>query len=128
LAVKLSGDRLKNIVSSLKTINKQFLASKGNPQKSVYLDTRFHEGLTNECRNRHLLHQLENLRALIMRYEFAYMQESAWREESADQHLQIIEAIEKSNTSAATVLIEANWRTGMERIADWLEWKKRQEE
>jgi DNA-binding GntR family transcriptional regulator len=128
LALKLCADRLKSNVAGLKSINKQFLGNKGSPQKSVYLDTRFHETLTTECRNKHLLQQLHNLRGLIMRYEFAYMHESSWCEESAIQHAQIIDAIEKSNLQSAAALLEANWRDGMKRIADWLDWKKREEE
>jgi DNA-binding GntR family transcriptional regulator len=128
LALKLSDDRLKNNVAALKAINKQFLGNTGNAQKSVYLDTRFHETLTGECRNKHLLQQLHNLRGLIMRYEFAYMHESSWCQESAVQHTQIIDSIEKASLQSATSLLEANWRDGMERIANWLDWKKREEE
>jgi len=128
LALKLTEERLKTSLPALKSANKQFLSNRNNPEKSVYLDTRFHEALTSECRNKHLLEQLQNLRALVMRYEFAYMNESSWREESAQQHAQIIDAIENSKLQSAIALLEANWRTGMERIANWLDWKKRQEE
>jgi DNA-binding GntR family transcriptional regulator len=128
LAVKLSDERLKASLPALKSANKQFLSNRNNPEKSVYLDTRFHEALTGECRNKHLLEQLQNLRGLVMRYEFAYMNESSWREESAQQHTQIVDAIENSKLQAAIALLETNWRTGMERIANWLDWKKRQEE
>ena len=127
LALRLAKPQISTVLKELKLINQEFDKAIGNPQKTISVDTRFHETITNQCRNRHLIDQLNSLRRLIVRYEFAYMQDKNWPKESYDQHNEIIKAITKENLNLAVELIEQNWRYGMEHISAWLEWTQTQE-
>ncbi len=122
LAINLSSERIQHVVKELAAINKEFAKAVGNPEKTINIDTRFHEVLIQECRNRHLIKQLAALKNLVRRYEFAYMQDLSWVDDSIEQHDQIINAIAKKNYSLVTKIIEQNWRCGMDRISAWLEW------
>jgi DNA-binding GntR family transcriptional regulator len=124
LAVQLAQPRINNILKELKLINQDFAREgKGNNTiQAIDTDTRFHEALTQECRNRHLIKQLAALKQLVLRYEFAYMQDANWVEDSIEQHEQIIEALTKKDFKQAVEIIEKNWRNGMDRISTWLDW------
>ncbi len=127
LALRLAEPHIGKVVKELKSINREFAGAIGSPEKTIAIDTHFHETLTNQCRNRHLIDQLISLRQLIVRYEFAYMQDANWPKESYDQHNEIINAITKMDLNHAITLIEQNWRCGMERISTWLEWTQAEE-
>jgi DNA-binding GntR family transcriptional regulator len=126
LAIKLSQPRLTAVIDKLRSINKEFSRTVQSPQKAVLTDKRFHEALTEQCRNAYLLNQLSLLRQLVLRYETAYMKEKTRIERSGKQHDQIIDALVKMDLSLAISLVEKNWKQGMDLILDWLEWDKAQ--
>lgn len=122
LAINLSSSRLHNVIKELKNINRDFAKVIGRPEKSIALDNAFHCTLTNQCQNKHLLSQLGTLKNLVYRYEFAYMREPGCPDESVEYHNQIIDAIAKNNLNQAIKIVEQNWRIGMNRISQWLDW------
>ncbi len=121
LAIRLAVPYLPSIVKDLKGINQE-LAKATSAEKIIAIDTRFHDAITQTCRNKHLINQLAILKHLAQRYEYAYMQDSNWVEDSIEQHNQIIEALSKKNFDLAIKVIEQNWRLGMDRISTWLDW------
>ena len=111
-AVRSSAPLLPLVVPELKKINTRLAATR-SPQKSLQLDTHFHETLTSQCTNSRLLALIASLRLVIRRYEQVYMSMSELLPTSVAQHNQIIGAIERGDDAALFKAIEQNYLFGM---------------
>ena len=122
-AVRSSAPLLPLVVPELKKINAR-LATTRSPQKSLQLDTRFHETLTSQCTSVRLLALIESLRLVIRRYEQVYMSMSELLPTSVAQHAQIIGAIERGDEAALFKAIEQNYSFGMHVLLRQFEKRK----
>ena len=57
----------------------------------------------------------------MLRYELAYMAERRNVGGSVAQHAEIIDALERGDSEAAAIAVEANFRDAMPRILEHLE-------
>jgi len=113
LALRSSGVCAHLLVPELIRINSDF-AKANHARKALALDTRWHEYLTSESRNRRLQASLAALRLAIRRYEIVYMANSCLIPDSVNQHKRIIHALQAHDIDAAAKALENNWRFGME--------------
>jgi DNA-binding GntR family transcriptional regulator len=99
--------RLKELCDSLKKEG-------SDPLRRIELDSAWHEMLIEDNRNRHLLRILSDLKRILLRYEYAFMQDDKLVAESASEHDAIAAALEGGDKLKAVRLLRAHW----ERCAD----------
>lgn len=119
LALRLSpaadGERLRELAA----LNAAFEAET-EPARRIDLDMRWHSALAGGCGNPALLGMIGGLKAVIRRYEHAYMGQAALVPVSARTHEEIAGALAAGDREGAVRLLEENWRFGMEALLRWL--------
>ena len=83
-------------------------------------DWEFHDELVRHCGNEQLLTTLRPLKRLMLRYEYTYMSAEDFVSRSVDQHVQIIDALERGDHDTAASLVEDNFRDSLPGILDQL--------
>jgi DNA-binding GntR family transcriptional regulator len=122
LAVRLSPPLPEAKVQVLAGINARIVAAGTDPESRIELDMRWHRTLVEGCGNGELLKLIEGVKAIIWRYEYAYMQHAEQIPESARSHELIARAASRGEMDAAAALLEAHWKTGIDVLVPWL-WK-----
>ena len=108
-------------LADLARINGELTEAAGNPERRIDLDVLWHRTLLEECANERLLEMIGSLKAVIRRYEYAYMQNAGHIPISTSTHERIARAVETGDIDAAVPLLESNWRFSMEELLEWLE-------
>jgi DNA-binding GntR family transcriptional regulator len=108
-------------VAELDRINAELGQAGDDPERRVELDMAWHQALLARCGNRLLLEMISRLKAVIRRYEYAYMQNGVRVPVSTRAHDDIARALERGDVEAAVPLLESNWRFTMEELLPWLE-------
>jgi DNA-binding GntR family transcriptional regulator len=96
------------------------LEGESQPERRIDLDSAWHQALLETCGNDYLLGLIASLKAVIRRYEYAYMQNAGYIPVSTRTHEQIAELVAAGNLDAAMPLLENNWRFTMESLLGWL--------
>ena len=96
------------------------LESEQDPERRIDLDGSWHRALLETCGNEYLMAQIAALKAVIRRYEYAYMQNAGYIPVSTRTHEQIAELVADGKVEDAVPLLEANWRFTMESLLTWL--------
>ena len=100
-------ERLKDLGRSLKDEG-------SDPLRRIELDSAWHETLIADSGNRHLMRILSDLKRILLRYEYAFMQDERLVAESAAEHGAIASALEGGDRKGAVRLLKAHW----DRCAD----------
>jgi DNA-binding GntR family transcriptional regulator len=87
-----------------------------DPQRRIELDQAWHQVLIAECGNQHLARILGDLKRILFRYEYAFMQVAQWVEESALEHRAIARALERGRRREAVRMLETHWDRSMKAI------------
>lgn len=109
------------LLAELERINADMRADAALPERRIELDTRWHRTLLERCGNRYLLETLASTKAVIRRYEYAYMLDAGLIPVSTRTHEQIAAAAAEGRTDDAAAGLEENWRFGMGAVLEWLE-------
>jgi DNA-binding GntR family transcriptional regulator len=112
-----SHDRL----AELEQINARLGEAGDDPEARIELDLAWHRTLLQDCGNRRLVELIASLKALIWRYEYAYMQNDRRIPVSTRTHEEIAHALAQGQVDAAAELLETNWRFTMDELLPWLE-------
>jgi DNA-binding GntR family transcriptional regulator len=96
------------------------LESEQDPERRIDLDGAWHRALLESCGNEYLMGMIASLKAVIRRYEYAYMQNAGYIPVSTRTHEQIAELVAAGKVDEAVPLLEANWRFTMESLLVWL--------
>lgn len=109
-------------LGTLSEINARFRACR-DPREAQRLDREWHRTLHARCGNRTLMTFLEGLKRRAARYEVAFMREMqrAGSSRSADQHDEIVRALQRGDLDAAVDTLQENWRAGPRVLVPWLE-------
>ena len=86
------------------------------PREALAADSAFHAILISLCPNARLLAQLHTLHHQLLRYEHMYMSDARLIETSLAQHEDIIENIERGDTSGAESAVRANYASGLAAV------------
>ena len=108
-------------VEELDRINAELADARDDPERRIDLDIAWHRALLAGCPNARLLEMIAGLKAVIRRYEYAYMQNAGLIPVSARAHDEIARAVERGDVEAAVPLLEGNWRTTLDDLVPWLE-------
>ena len=96
------------------------LEDEQDPERRIDLDGAWHRTLLETCGNEYLMAQIAALKAVIRRYEYAYMQNAGYIPVSTRTHEQIAELVAGGKVDEAVPLLESNWRFTMESLLAWL--------
>jgi DNA-binding GntR family transcriptional regulator len=108
-------------MAELERINHQLALAGDDPEARIELDLAWHRALLGECGNQRLLELVASLKALIWRYEYAYMQNDRRVPVSTRTHEEIAGALARGQIDTAAELLERNWRFTMDELLPWLE-------
>jgi Transcriptional regulators len=73
----------------------------GNMAEMISNDTRFHHLIVESSRNSHLIHMVEQLQELVLRFRYIYYKDFKRAEEMPAEHTRIYKAIAKGDGSEA---------------------------
>jgi len=106
--------KLKELAISLK-------AEGSEPLRRIELDSDWHAALIEDSGNRHLMRILADLKRILLRYEYAFMQDEALVAESAAEHEAIALALAFGDRKKAVRLLGAHWlRCSEATLSDFL--------
>jgi len=86
------------------------------PVDRIELDQAWHRTLLAGCPNQHLLRILADLKQILFRYEYTFMQEAQWVEESTHEHEAIARALAGGRRPEAVTLLDRHWERTMQVI------------
>jgi len=87
-----------------------------DPLRRIELDEAWHKALVAESGNQHLTRILDDLKRILFRYEYAFMQVSRWVSESTEEHRAIAAALERGKRREAVRLLDTHWDRTMKTI------------
>jgi DNA-binding GntR family transcriptional regulator len=73
----------------------------GNMADMISYDTRFHHMIVEASRNNHLIHMVEQLQELVLRFRYIYYKDFKRAEDMIPEHQQIFEEIAAGNGANA---------------------------
>jgi DNA-binding GntR family transcriptional regulator len=120
LAVRTTPDFPPEAVARLREINAAMADEATDAMAAATHDWEFHEELVRHCNNDQLMSTLRPLKRLMLRYEYTYMSAEDFVSRSVDQHVQIIDALERGDHDTAASLVEDNFRDSLPGILDQL--------
>lgn len=75
--------------------------NEGNMADMISYDTRFHHMIVEASRNNHLIHMVEQLQELVLRFRYIYYKDFKRAEDMIPEHKQIFEEIVAGNGANA---------------------------
>lgn len=108
-------------LAELDRINTELGAAGDDPERRIDLDIAWHRTLLEGCGNTRLMEMIAGLKAVIRRYEYAWMQNAVRIPVSTRTHDDIARALERGEVDAAVPMLESNWRTTLDELLPWLE-------
>ena len=121
LALRSSGPPSARTLAELHRINAELAQAADDPERRIELDVAWHRTLLEGCANQQLLALIASLKAVIRRYEYAYMQNAGLVPVSTRAHDEIARAVACGDVDAAAPLLESNWRFTLAELLPWLE-------
>lgn len=108
-------------VAELDRINGELATAGDDPERRTDLDVAWHRALLDGCGNQRLLEMIAAQKAVIRRYEYAYMQNAGLIPVSTRTHDDIARSLENGDVEGAAVLLEGNWKITLDELLPWLE-------
>lgn len=103
-------------IAQLNGLSLEMHAEGPDPLRRIELDETWHRTLIAECGNQHLARILDDLKHILFRYEYAFMQVSQWVSESHREHAAIVSALERGKRREAVRLLDTHWDRTMKAI------------
>jgi DNA-binding GntR family transcriptional regulator len=121
LALRSQPPLPRSSIAELDRVNAELSRAGDDPERRIDLDVEWHQALLAGCENRRLLEMIASVKAVVRRYEYAYMQNAGFIPVTTRTHDEIARALERGEVEAAVPLLESNWRFGMEEMLQWFE-------
>lgn len=86
------------------------------PLRRIRLDDEWHHVLLKDNGNHCLTQILGELKQLILRYEYTFMQVSEWVTVSLNEHAEMIENLRVGNRQGAMQILGAHWDRSMDAV------------
>jgi len=116
LALRQSPALTGTILGKLQRINQSLEKSADKVEKRISLDEQWHKTLLSQYENQRLKDAIAELKVIVRRYEFAYMQDAELVSHSVTDHRHLLDTIEKTGKQDAIPLLEEHWRYSMENL------------
>jgi DNA-binding GntR family transcriptional regulator len=92
-----------------------------DPLRRIELDSAWHEALISDSGNKHRVRILADLKRIMLRYEYTFMQDEGLVSQSVAEHDSIASVLEKGEKKQALRLLGAHWdRCSAATLADFL--------
>jgi DNA-binding GntR family transcriptional regulator len=101
-------------IGKLRELSRSLEKEGSDPLRRIELDSSWHETLIEDSGNRHLMRILADLKRILCRYEYAFMQDEALVSESVAEHDAIAAALGEGDKKGAVRLLGTHW----DRCAD----------
>ncbi len=98
---------------ALREANAALRAAAGDAAAASAADDEFHRRLTADCGNEELTAALLPIKRALLRYELVYMDDPGRVGRSADQHDEIVAALERGDHAEAAQLLRGNLAHGL---------------
>ena len=98
---------------ALREANAALRAAAGDAAAASAADDEFHRRLTADCGNEELIAALLPIKRALLRYELVYMDDPGRVGRSADQHDEIVAALERGDHAEAAQLLRGNLAHGL---------------
>jgi DNA-binding GntR family transcriptional regulator len=86
------------------------------PLRRIQLDDEWHRVLLDDNGNECLTQILRELKQLILRYEYTFMQVSEWVTVSLNEHAGMIRNLEQGDRLGAVRILDRHWVRSMEAL------------
>lgn len=100
LAAERMTDAEKQALGEIKEKFRQAVAE-GNMADMISIDTKFHHMIVESSRNNHLIHMVEQLQELVLRFRYIYYKDFKRAEDMIPEHKRIFEEIVNGNGANA---------------------------
>ncbi len=97
-------------LATLRDLTAKLREEPGNPIARIDLDSAWHRSLVEEAGNEHLLRILADLKRIVFRYEYSFMQVPEFVAASTTEHEAILEALAEGDRRKAAKLLDEHWR------------------
>ncbi len=120
LALQLSGDVPGEQLVRLGAIDRELAGVRGDPDRCIDLDERWHRTLLEGCPNTRLLALISTLWQVPRRYMRAYLRDAGRLSLSTQHHAGIIEALRRNDRETAARRFNHHWQRGIEELSAWI--------
>jgi DNA-binding GntR family transcriptional regulator len=93
----------------LDEISRSMRRESSDPLRRIGLDQTWHRVLVAEAGNQHLFRILDDLKRILLRYEYSFMRVSRWVAESLTEHRAIAVSLERGQRRQAARLLRDHW-------------------
>ena len=98
-AERMTGEQLKKLRSVAEKYNKA--VAKGSMEEMIRYDTRFHRLIVDSCNNKILVHMVEQLQELVLRFRYIYYDNFRRAENMSGEHQDIMDGIASGDAAKA---------------------------
>ena len=120
LALELSGDIPADRLAELGAIDRELAGIRGDPDRCIDLDDKWHRTLLQGCPNRRLLCMISTLWQVPRRYMRGYLRDAGRVSLSTQHHARIIEALRRNDRDTAGRRFSHHWQRGIEELGAWI--------
>jgi DNA-binding GntR family transcriptional regulator len=99
----------RSTIKQLRDINKQLSNPSNSVEQLVDIDVLWHTQLLKQHKNKKASEMLHSLRLLACRYDYAFFMEFSDIQQSVNEHEEIIQLLEKSQTEVAIKALTKHW-------------------
>jgi DNA-binding GntR family transcriptional regulator len=116
LALRSSAPLSADALNSMETITVRMETTKPDFIRLIEFDKEWHQTLLSGCSNQRLMNMINDLKAIVFRYEYAFMQERQWVETSIREHRQIAGILTERGADAAEPVLKEHWAFSMQAL------------
>jgi DNA-binding GntR family transcriptional regulator len=117
LALSLAAPLPREVLDRLDNLNARLSRIAAEPMRRIEIDAQWHTTLVSSCGNNRLLETIAQLRNVVRRYEFAYMEHIGRVTESVGDHDEIVAGLRRGEQAQAGTLLAGHWRRSLDALA-----------
>lgn len=121
LALKSLPEVKPSRIRKLEKLNADLENRFDDPVYRIKTDDAWHRELIADCPNRRLQSIIGEMKAVVLRYEYAYMGDADLVRCSHDEHAAVIQALGEKGTDVAADMLVKHWQRSLEGLMDRLE-------
>jgi DNA-binding GntR family transcriptional regulator len=118
LALRTSAPLPHKSVESFEKISVEMEGPQSDFIRLIELDKEWHKTLLLGCSNQRLLDMIRDLKAIVFRYEYAFMQNRELVEISIREHREISKTLFAQGCEAVVPLLVRHWETSMHALLE----------
>lgn len=118
LAVTLLDGISDDDLRDLESMNQQLAGLAENPEASLKIDSEWHSLLVRIPGNERLMAVTRSLRLVVMRYECAFLRETARVAQSVNDHTDLIALLQQGDMARGAAWLKEHWERSLAAIVE----------